>query len=229
MTTATPPANCSGWPVSRNCSSARFSISRVRSRRDRSARPASANANRYRMPTASTVAPRIRWPPPWRKESSSSSQLSAPGSAENTASGSTKTTNRTSRSPLPMLALAVAADRQYGEHERRQQPRPAKRRQAHAAASARGWPTEVGPPLGAGVDHIADDASLVAVDHAAAPTRSASPRAASARAPATAASCAWGCSSAPPPRRAGWRGGRPARRCRSPRRRAAPSRPARPR
>ena len=60
-----PPANCSGWPTDSNCSSARFSISRVTSRRARSWRPLSENANRYRMPTASTVAPRI-WPPPPR-------------------------------------------------------------------------------------------------------------------------------------------------------------------
>ena len=167
MTTATPPANCSGRPVARNCSSARFSIRRVRSRRDllgpagqrerEQVQDADREHGRAHDLVAAALAERELVERPLQRP---------PARARRRAAGTVNTASRTQQVAVADPAPAVGVDRQRREHERGGEAGrrsgvtgapPSRRRLAHGRRRA---------PLRARRDHVGDDAVAVALDHA---------------------------------------------------------------
>src|SRR6187200_1594664 len=116
------------------------------------------------MPTATTAAPRIRRPPPARKENWSSAQLKIAGSSETISSGTTKTSSRSRRSPFPSRPRRY--DTSAATAKMRAAMRPAVRRGVRPMRSGCGLVQRRGAPLRHGVDDVLDDPILMVLDDA---------------------------------------------------------------
>src|SRR5919106_2257467 len=109
-----------------------------------------------------TVAPTIRPRPPSSNESWSRNQEKTAGSSETTSSGRTKTRMRRRRSPLPILRRRYAQTATTAKASAA--ARPALRSGVRSIGSARRLRERSGPPLRDRINHVHQNAILVAAD-----------------------------------------------------------------